>query len=63
MGMDAVDLFRRIPNGIANEFTYLVVLNACSHSGLVDVARSIFHSIPRKTDKIYTAMVRQSDFF
>lgn len=60
MGLDAVDLFRRMPHHLVDEFTYVVVLNACSHSGLINEARSIFQQIQLKTTKIYTAMVNTS---
>lgn len=57
MGSQAIELFRQMPTGMANELTFLVVLNACSHSGLVDIGRSIFMNAPKKSERIYTAMV------
>jgi pentatricopeptide repeat protein len=57
MGLQAVSLYRQIPNSSRNEFTYVCVLNACSHSGLLDEARSIFNEINIKTDRIMTTMV------
>ena len=57
MGAEAVELFHQIPPEFFDEINYVCVLNACSHSGLVDQARSIFAKIPVKTDKIYTTMV------
>ncbi|CAF4468152.1 unnamed protein product, partial [Adineta steineri] len=38
---------------------YVCVLNACSHSALVNQAQEIFHSIPsdQRTEQIYTTMV------
>jgi len=32
-------------------------LNACSHTGLVNTARSIFSTISNKTEKVYSTMV------
>ena len=40
MGIKAVELFHSIPVDFADEISYICVLNACSHSGLVDQARS-----------------------
>ncbi len=57
MGSEAVQLFHQMPSEHMNEATYVCVLNACSHSGLVDQARAIFANISVKTDKIYTTMV------
>ncbi|CAF3968139.1 unnamed protein product [Rotaria sp. Silwood1] len=57
MGMQAVELFRKMPKEFIDESAYVCVLNACSHSGLVDVARSIFNNISMKTDFIYTTMI------
>ena len=60
MGMEAIELYHQIPEKFINESTYVCVLNACSHSGRVDQARSIFSKIPMKTEKIYTTMVCQT---
>jgi pentatricopeptide repeat protein len=57
MGLEAVELFSKIPKKMLNERTYICVLNACSHSGLVDQAKKIFENIPDKTEFIYTTMV------
>ncbi|CAM4770811.1 unnamed protein product [Rotaria magnacalcarata] len=57
MGIEAVKLFHQMPKELINDITYTSVLNACSHSGLVDAARSIFNNIQTKTDIIYTAMI------
>lgn len=57
MGVEALEIFKQMPVKFADEITYLCVLNACSHAGLVDQARSIFKDISNKTFKIYTAMV------
>ncbi|CAF4002513.1 unnamed protein product [Rotaria sp. Silwood1] len=56
MGLEAVELYRKMPNELQNEVTHICVLNACSHSGLLDEARNIFNEIPFKTEKIVTAM-------
>ncbi|CAF4585561.1 unnamed protein product, partial [Rotaria sp. Silwood2] len=57
MGYEAVDLYRRMPIVIQNEVTHICVLNACSHSGLIDEAHSIFNNIKVKTERITTTMV------
>lgn len=46
-----------------DNYIYVCVLNACSHSGLIDEGEKIFNRIPQeqKTEKIYTSMV--SDLF
>jgi len=57
MGIEAVELYDQMPLDLINEATYVSVLNACSHSGLVHQAQRIFQDIPMKTGKIYTTMV------
>ncbi|CAF4721982.1 unnamed protein product [Rotaria socialis] len=57
MSMQAVELFRKMPKEFIDESAYVCVLNACSHSGLVAIARSIFNNISIKTDIIYTTMI------
>jgi pentatricopeptide repeat protein len=57
MGHEAVDLYRRIPVDFRNETADICVLNACSHSGLIHEAHSIFNEIKVKTEKIITTMV------
>ena len=57
MGLEAVDLYRKMPNDLRNDVSHICVLNACSHSGLLDAARSIFNEIAEKTDRIITTMV------
>jgi pentatricopeptide repeat protein len=59
-GRDAVELFCLIPRPMIAAKTYVCVLNACSHSGLVDKAREIFSGIPVKSKWHYTAMVKNS---
>ncbi|CAF1625194.1 unnamed protein product [Rotaria magnacalcarata] len=57
MGDEAVKIFHQMPKESIDHLTYICVLNACSHSGLVDVARSIFNDIQTKTEIIYTTMI------
>ncbi|UJR30205.1 hypothetical protein I4U23_017743 [Adineta vaga] len=57
MGVQAIELFRQMPQKFLDEIAYVCILNACSHSGLVDEAQSIFKSIPVKTESIYGAMI------
>ncbi|CAF1495358.1 unnamed protein product, partial [Adineta ricciae] len=57
MGVKALQLFHQIPRSLLADSTYVCVLNACSHAGLVDQARSIFTSIESKTEKHYAAMM------
>ncbi|CAF4050201.1 unnamed protein product [Rotaria magnacalcarata] len=57
MGTQAVELYHQMPLKSKNEVTHVCVLNACSHSGLVDEARSIFQNAQIKTLKIFTSMV------
>jgi pentatricopeptide repeat protein len=60
MGFEAVELFSQIPLKMLNERTFICVLNACAHSGLVDQAKQIFENIPNKTEFIFTTMVSKS---
>ncbi|CAF0885705.1 unnamed protein product [Adineta ricciae] len=57
MGVQAIELFRQIPENFRDEIAHICVLNACSHSGLVDEAQTIFERIPNKTECIYGAMI------
>ncbi|CAF3916300.1 unnamed protein product [Rotaria sp. Silwood1] len=57
MGIRAIELYYQVSSNFINEAHHTCVLNACSHSGLVDQARSIFKNIQIKTDKIYTTMI------
>jgi len=61
MGLEAIELYHQMPSELINEVTYICVLNACSHSGLIDEARSIFRNIPIKTTSIYCTMVHETD--
>ncbi len=65
MGMQAVELFRQVPFDMLNESIYVCLLNACSHSGLIQESREIFNEIPinQKTNRIYTTMVIKSFSF
>ncbi|CAF1573374.1 unnamed protein product [Adineta steineri] len=57
MGLEAIDLYRKMPNKLRNEISYSCILNACSHSGLLDEAYSIFNEISHKTQQVITTMV------
>lgn len=60
MGRQAVELFHQIPKAMIperNEATYVAVLNACSHSNLVDQAEQIFAEAKDRSEKMTTAMV------
>ncbi|CAF1120001.1 unnamed protein product [Rotaria sordida] len=57
MGSEAIQLYRKMPNNLRNEISHICVLNACSHSGLLQEAWNIFNDIPLKTEKMYTTMV------
>jgi pentatricopeptide repeat protein len=60
MGSQAIELYRQMPENLINEATHICILNACSHSGYVNEARSIFKNIQIKTERIYTTMVYQT---
>jgi len=62
MGNQAIELFRQMPSEFIHEVTYICAVNACSHSGLVDEARSIFKNIQTKTENIYVTMVNHIYF-
>ncbi|CAF1660480.1 unnamed protein product, partial [Adineta ricciae] len=57
MGMQALELFSQMRKQFIHEVTYICILNACSHSGLVDQARSIFQNIEPKTPTVWTTMI------
>ena len=57
MGSEAVDLYGRISTVMRDAVTHVCVLNACSHSGLIDQAQSIFNNIQTKSRYIIGAMV------
>ena len=58
MGLEAIELYNRIPNNERDDISHICTLNACSHSGLLDQARTIFDKITEKTASIVTTMVR-----
>ncbi|CAF1464407.1 unnamed protein product [Adineta ricciae] len=53
----ALELFHRMSKDIRDNYTFVCILNSCSHTGRVDQARRIFNEIPLKTQQIYTVMV------
>jgi pentatricopeptide repeat protein len=53
MGIQAIEVYRRIPEEFIDEVTYVGILNAYSHSGLVDEARLIFKNIQIKTENLW----------
>ncbi|CAF3517094.1 unnamed protein product [Rotaria socialis] len=55
--VEAIQHYHRLPKDFIDEITNISVLNACSHSGLIDEACSIFQSIRNKTETIYSAMI------
>jgi hypothetical protein len=57
MGLEAVELYQKMPDNLRDEVSHICVLNACSHSALLDQAHSIFNAISHKTEKIITTMV------
>ncbi|CAF4461467.1 unnamed protein product [Rotaria socialis] len=57
MGIQAIDIYRQISLDLIDAITHTCILNACSHSGLVQEARSIFENIQIKTVSIYTTMI------
>jgi len=57
MGLEAIQLYQELPSHLRNEVSHICVLNACSHSGLLNQARSIFEHITKKTEKITSVMV------
>jgi pentatricopeptide repeat protein len=58
-GKEAIELFERIPLEVVDNWIYVCLLNACSHSGLIEEGEKIFNRIPQQegTEKIYTSMV------
>ncbi|CAM4900425.1 unnamed protein product [Rotaria socialis] len=57
MGLQSIELYYQMPKELINEATYICVLNACSHSGLVNDALSIFKTIEIETQRIYTTII------
>jgi pentatricopeptide repeat protein len=60
MGSDAVALYRQMSEKMRDAVSHVCVLNACSHSGLVDEARAIFNQIDVKSERIICTMVSYS---
>jgi hypothetical protein len=60
MGSDAIALYRQMPENMRNTVSHVCVLNACSHSGLVDEAQAIFNEIDIKSERIISTMVSLS---
>jgi hypothetical protein len=60
MGSDAVAVYRQMPEKMRNAVSHVCVLNACSHSGLVDEAQAIFNEIDVKCERIISTMVSLS---
>lgn len=58
-GEEAIELFYRIPLEMIDDWIYVCVLNACSHSGLIKEGEVIFNRIPqeKRAEKIYSSMV------
>ncbi|CAF4322227.1 unnamed protein product, partial [Didymodactylos carnosus] len=57
IGSEAINLYRQMPENIRNTVSHICVLNACSHSGLLDQARAIFNEISAKTGEIIATMI------
>ncbi|CAF4490018.1 unnamed protein product, partial [Rotaria magnacalcarata] len=57
MGSEATQLYRKMANNLRDEISHICALNACSHSGLLQEAWSIFNDTPFKTERIFTTMV------
>lgn len=60
MGLEAVDLYWTMPEELKDSISHICAINACSHAGLVDQARTIYEKISVKTEKIVTTMVRST---
>ncbi|CAF1488053.1 unnamed protein product [Adineta steineri] len=57
MSYEPIDIYEQMPENMKNEMTHICILNACSHSGLVNQAQIIFNKILIKTTNIITTMV------
>ena len=55
--VEAIGIYRRIPEQIRDTISHGSVLNACSHAGLIDEARHIFRAIKKKNEIIVASMV------
>ena len=58
-GEEAIQLFNRTPLEMIDNWIYICVLNACSHSGLIKEGEKIFNMIPqeKRTVQVYTSIV------
>ncbi|CAF3517232.1 unnamed protein product [Rotaria socialis] len=57
MGYEAINLYNKIPENIRDKISHICVLNACSHSSLIDQAQMIFNKIDKKSEEIVTTMI------
>ena len=57
-GFEAINIYEQMPETMRDVVSHICVLNACSHSGLIDQAHSIFKRVEQKTERIVTTMVR-----
>jgi pentatricopeptide repeat protein len=57
MGSDAIALYRQMSEKMHDAVSHVCVLNACSHSGLVDEAQANFNEIDMKSERIHCTMV------
>jgi hypothetical protein len=57
MDLDAITLYRQMPAKMGDAVLQICVLNACSHSGLVDEAQAIFNEIDMKSERVISTMV------
>jgi hypothetical protein len=60
MGSDAIALYRQMPETMRDVVSHVCVLNACSHSGLVDEAQVIYNEIDKKSKRVISTMVSYS---
>ena len=58
MAYEAIEIYKRMPENTKNAISQICVLNACSHSGLIESARTIYKSIETQTPQVVTTMVR-----
>jgi hypothetical protein len=60
MGSDAVALYRQMREKMRDEVSHICVLNASSHSGLIDEAQAIFNEISIRSERVICTMVSLS---
>ena len=51
MGVEAINAYRLMPVHMRDEVSHICVMNACSHAGLIDEARTIFNAIGQKRQR------------